>query len=984
MLNPQSSDKLPDGFVPRHSFDSHHETINDLSWSPDGRRFATCSSDQSVILWNPDLGKRSKLFEGHIRPVRSIAWNYDGILLASGANNLRFYDAHRQQWKKTLPLINGLAYALAWSPTQRSWLACGLNSYASIIEWESGEIIFTLQTRTGAVTGISWSPDGTSLAIASGNETWLLRVDGFQIVRKIAGHAARVNCVAWSRDGLLLASGSDDDTVQVWDTRSWQRLAILEGQTGGIGKLSFSHDSSFLASAARDVRVWRRDSWEPVAVIQASRGEFGLSGLAFSPTSPTLATVAGGGKSVRTWDLDVDRIRKSPPVIPSVHYTNAKVVLLGDTGVGKSGLGLVLAGQPFKATDSTHGRHVWTIESQDVLLPGGGSEAREILLWDMAGQPGYRLIHQLHLNEVAVALVVFDARSETDPFSGIRHWDRALRQAHRRQDGGVTLKKFLVAARIDRGRLGVGQARIQKIIDKHDFSIFIETSARDGTNIFTLREAIAVAIDWGRLPRVTSNDMFQKIKAFIVSEKERGRILTTTDDLYRSYLGQQGHQYAVSAVRSHFATCIGRVESTDLIKRLSFGDLVLLQPEILDAYASAIVNAAKQEPDGLGCIAEDDVKAGRFAISHDERLEDTGQESLLLIATIESMIRSEIALREATGDGVQLVFPSQLTRENPDLPDPEGKASVVMFEGPVVSTYATLCVRLSRSGIFACKEMWKDAMIFHAAAGGTCGISLREVEEGRGELTLFFSPDAGNETVRYFENFIIAHLSRWSIPESIKKRTITACPGCGFEAPEQLLRILRERGRDSYDCPGCSSRVTLKRFEDVIERDTTVMNEMDRTADEHREAETAASILQGKVATSAFDVFLCHNSNDKQSVEQIGIRLKKRGILPWLDKWELRPGEDWMTALEKQIKNIKSAAVFVGKSGFGPWQMAEQSAFIRQFVSRQCPVIPVILPNCAETPELPVFLSGLQWVDFREIDPDPIEQLIYGITGKRH
>ena len=89
-----------------------------------------------------------------------------------------------------------------------------------------------------------------------------------------------------------------------------------------------------------------------------------------------------------------------------------KVVLIGDSGVGKSGLGLVLKGEAFRATDSTHNRHVWSLESQEIELGDGRTETRETLLWDLAGQPGYRLIHQLHLNEVAVALVVFDANSD--------------------------------------------------------------------------------------------------------------------------------------------------------------------------------------------------------------------------------------------------------------------------------------------------------------------------------------------------------------------------------------------------------------------------------------------------------------------------------------------------------------------------------------------------------------------------------------------
>ncbi len=89
-------------------------------------------------------------------------------------------------------------------------------------------------------------------------------------------------------------------------------------------------------------------------------------------------------------------------------------------------------------------------DSREVDLDKGRKQTRETLLWDLAGQPGYRLVHQLHLNEVAAALVVFDGRSETDPFAGVRYWDRALRQARRTEGSAMPLTKFLVAARTDR------------------------------------------------------------------------------------------------------------------------------------------------------------------------------------------------------------------------------------------------------------------------------------------------------------------------------------------------------------------------------------------------------------------------------------------------------------------------------------------------------------------------------------------------------
>ncbi|HEU4593616.1 MAG TPA: toll/interleukin-1 receptor domain-containing protein, partial [Pyrinomonadaceae bacterium] len=137
-----------------------------------------------------------------------------------------------------------------------------------------------------------------------------------------------------------------------------------------------------------------------------------------------------------------------------------------------------------------------------------------------------------------------------------------------------------------------------------------------------------------------------------------------------------------------------------------------------------------------------------------------------------------------------------------------------------------------------------------------------------------------------------------------------------------------------------------------------------------------------KTAPASFDVFLCHNSSDKPIVKQIGEQLIKHGIQPWLDEWNLIPGRPWQRALEEQINNIKSVAVFVGDSGLGPWTSMELEAFLREFVKRGCPVIPVILPNVKKTPELPVFLNAMHWVDFRLNDPDPLDQLIWGITGE--
>ncbi len=136
---------------------------------------------------------------------------------------------------------------------------------------------------------------------------------------------------------------------------------------------------------------------------------------------------------------------------------------------------------------------------------------------------------------------------------------------------------------------------------------------------------------------------------------------------------------------------------------------------------------------------------------------------------------------------------------------------------------------------------------------------------------------------------------------------------------------------------------------------------------------------------ATFDVFLSHNSKDKPAVRNIACALVARGIDVWLDEWELIPGQDWQEGLQDMIKTIKSAAILIGRDGLGPWEIREMRACLKQFVDRNMPVIPVLLPGAPGKPELPLFLTSLTWVDFPKsgLTEKHLDRLIWGITGTR-
>jgi hypothetical protein len=139
--------------------------------------------------------------------------------------------------------------------------------------------------------------------------------------------------------------------------------------------------------------------------------------------------------------------------------------------------------------------------------------------------------------------------------------------------------------------------------------------------------------------------------------------------------------------------------------------------------------------------------------------------------------------------------------------------------------------------------------------------------------------------------------------------------------------------------------------------------------------------LAERRARGEYDIFLCLNSKDKPAILEIANSLLARDYLPWIDVWDLQPGFSWHRAIEAQIDSIKSAAVFIGPSAIGPWQDEEADAILRRFKTSNRPVIPAFLEGAPDI-ELPAFLDGRHRVDFRRKDPDPIDQLIFGITGQ--
>ena len=530
---------------------------------------------------------------------------------------------------------------------------------------------------------------------------------------------------------------------------------------------------------------------------------------------------------------------------------------------------------------------------------------------------------------------------------------------------------------------------------QHGFAGYIRTSAKTGEGAEELSDAIRRNIDWSSVPLVSSTLLMQRVRTFVADLKKdaaHGQ-LVLVEELREAF--RSGLDGEVSD--EEFAAYLLRLEQTDVVDVLrpyipgagsgdnaSFSDNdhhvrsrrpqvadddeILLQPSYVDAYASAIVIAAKDDPRGIGHLQEEAVLRGEFSLSTEERIADEESERKVLAHVVGHLVGHELALRESLEDGDYLVFPSQYTREAP-FPGVNAFGLSYDFRGPIQNVFTTLVVRLAHSSSFVERDFYRDAAAYQARQGGRCIVLLRERGAGVGRLSVFFEGEVAKTTKAAFLRYVYEHLNRRAVAGSITREREYHCRNCGYSMDNQVVERRLENGLKDIVCPNCDERQPLY---DLLLQESEATDEALRRIDEDarlaKSREVAVLRVEGLRDRDDHDLFLSYNSDERQEVLRIAENLKGVGLRPWLDVWDLVPGRPWQEALEDAIEKLPCAVICYGPSGIGPWQDREIRAFLEEFVRKDKRVIPVLLPGAPKEPKLPVFLRAFTWVDLRDQD----------------
>jgi WD40 repeat protein/tRNA A-37 threonylcarbamoyl transferase component Bud32 len=248
----------------------HRGAVRSVDVSRDGGLVASGSDDGTIVLRSAATGRLAATLEEGSVPIREIDFSPAGDRLAA-----RDADGRLRVWKldRSAPgagpevapslLWTASATAMAFS-SDGALVAAGRGDGAtSLLGADDGRIVKVLVAGpdTGAVRALAAEPGGSMLAAGSDDgSVRLWDMSRAMLAARWAIGPAPIRALAFGKGGLL---GISAGGVEVWDTRRGERLLNLERHSRLVNTLGFSPDGRVLASGSDDqsVALWNLDAY---------------------------------------------------------------------------------------------------------------------------------------------------------------------------------------------------------------------------------------------------------------------------------------------------------------------------------------------------------------------------------------------------------------------------------------------------------------------------------------------------------------------------------------------------------------------------------------------------------------------------------------------------------------------------------------------------------------------------------------------------
>jgi len=798
----------------------HTDFVRGVAITPDGRLIVSGSWDRTIKVWNVLTNQLLATLEGHTGSVWCVAITPDGKRIVSGSSDkkIKIWDGDNYQLLATLEGHLNEVMGVAITSDGNRVVSCSCDKTVKIWDSQNYKLLATLEGHTNHVLRVAISFDGN--CVVSGSRDNTIRVwngQSHQLLAKLEGHLGCVYGIAVSSDGKRIVTSGEDKTIKVWDGNSLKLIATLEGHTDAVRVVAISPEGKRIISGSwsKTVMVWDGKSFKALATLIGHTGAI----YGASVTDEGKIIVSGSDDStVKVWDgSEFNNIHDENSGV----YTAAKVVLVGETSVGKSGLMIRLTEDVWRETGSTHGMNVKKIP---LLTENNDPFDKEIWLWDFAGQPDYKLIHQLFLSNTSLGLLIYNPQ-DPKTLDTLAEWDALLSRAIKPRP-----PLLLVAGRCDVGSSRESDETMQQFMAQHNSIGHHKTSAKIGVGCRELKQDIIDKIPWDQLPVTSSPKRFKALKENIYNLSNTESLSPLIPDkllIEKLRMMSRDDPFEMAELK----TVRELLAAQGLLFKLPYGDLWLLKPDLLNAYASSILLTARRKSE-VGCVDKAKIVNAELEFEQlgESRLPES-DEKLLLPAILQLMGERQISLEEETNDGDKIIFPAVFRIARPTKPEIPSLAAIYQFEGLVDDIYASLVVRLYYSKRFVKQAIWKDAADFVTAESGhPAGIALERKGDAKAEIQVYFEGDTPEAEKNVFRRFIFEHLTNKS-SDSPASIPLYFCPYCNWQIPYDVANKRLKAGKTEFICSDCGESFAIAlalESQPITKHESDALGAMDR------------------------------------------------------------------------------------------------------------------------------------------------------------
>jgi WD40 repeat protein len=304
------------------TYRGHQNAVVSVAWSPDGKRIASGSDDNTLQVWDSTDGRHVFTDQGSVS-VFWVAWSPDGTRIASESgtyprrissavmnnNTIQILDAatgdHIHIYSIGQFTPGKTVDAVSLSPDEKL-IAIANSETVQVLNAGTGRHLFTYSGHNDLVNLLTWSPDGTRIASVSVDTTvhvWDATTgDHAHIYR--GHHSLAVNDVEWSPDSQRIALGGQDTTVEVWDATDGSHIYTYRGHSTEVKSVAWSPDGRRIASAGYDttVQVWDAADGSHVLIYRGHATDLYnfVNTVAWSPDGTRIAS-GSTDTTVQVW-----------------------------------------------------------------------------------------------------------------------------------------------------------------------------------------------------------------------------------------------------------------------------------------------------------------------------------------------------------------------------------------------------------------------------------------------------------------------------------------------------------------------------------------------------------------------------------------------------------------------------------------------------------------------------------------------------------